>query len=251
MKKTVLLLLVCSILFSLCGCSALYGTGAGDNSKNKNTEVTVHYYETVTRIYELKDKLKVECEHLAPSGQRIVGLFDEYGIQYADYSLIINLNKNSIPTDLYARYEKVDISYLNKDPFLALDEKPTKVSFYKSNTLSWIFDVSEYPEDENMISACMCNPYADLIIKVSFYGKGNTSHENQFTTNLKVADETIGKLQVENLGENYTLYTYTGTIKAKQLINSNYEVKVYYGAKYGYEEYTIKNIKVDFSFNFE
>ena len=45
--------------------------------------------------------------------------------------------------------------------------------------------------------------------------------------------------------------TYTGTIKAKQLINSNYEVKVYYGAKYGYEEYTIKNIKVDFSFNFE
>ena len=105
-----------------------------------------------------------------------------------------------------------------------------------------------------MIAACQCNPYADLKITVSFTGKGigdyKNGNHNEFYSTLIVCDENIAEFTTVDLSENYTKFTYSATIKAKQLTNGNFQIKVKTSARYGYEDYTVKNYKIDLSFNF-
>ena len=258
MKKTVLALISIILSICLCSCGFLfpsdYQASEQKTSSNKNLIVNVHYDNEETKEYTItvNDEF-LQCDFIAPCGKVIQGIYDNQGTKYAGYDCKIPLSANvTIPSDLYVKYEDIDISYLEDDPFTALDEKPTVVSYYKANNLTWQFDPEEYSEDEKMIAACICNPYADLTITISFMGKGDgTQKKNEFYSSLKVCDETIGSFKSFNLGDGYTQYTYSGTIKALQLTNGNYEVKVSYGSTYGYEQYTIKNIRVDFEFNLD
>lgn len=257
MKKTILAAICMTLAISLCGCSFLFSSGQSSNnhssSGNKTKEFTVHYYDENTRKYTLSPSdTYVQCDFFAPTGKYITGLYDSNGIQYADADLKVEGRSSAgLPADLYARYDDVDISYLNFDPLIALDENPKAVDFYSSSSIKWVFDPNQYPDDQKMISACLCNPYAILNITVSFEGKGNGSnHYNEFYSKLKVCDEAVGSISKADLGDGYTKYTYTAQIKAKQLTNGNYEIVVSYGAKYGYDDYTIKNIRVNLEFDF-
>lgn len=252
MKLVTLLLCIIMSITTLCACSFFFNSpnddGEGDDTSKS---FTVQYYDNKTIDYTVTGSEKsIKTDFIAPSGQVIKGLFDDNDIQYADYDCIVDLKNRTLPSVLYAKYEDVDISYLNDDPFTAWDENPKQIGFYTGSTLTWKFDPAGYPDDQKMLSACLCNPYADLTITVSFMGKGNTDRGNEFYSKLIVCDETVDQINYENLGNNYTKYSYSATIKAKQLTNGNYEVKVKTSAKYGYEDYTIKNYRIDFSFNF-
>ncbi len=255
MKKTVLLsLILCIITTALSACS-IFKKQSVDTSA-KTYSFTVHYYENKTTSYSFsKSDNVIKTNFIAPSGKIITGLFDENDVQYASYDCEINLKTNpTIPNDLYAKYEDVDISYLDDDPFSAYDENPQSISFYSGGTLTWEFNPSQYPVDQKMISACLCNPYADLIITVSFLGKSDAgNHENVFYSKLTVCNETIGSFEMEDFASasTYTKYSYSGTIKAKQLTNGNYKISVNTSAKLGYADYTIKNYKIDFKFIFD
>lgn len=255
MKKIMLGIVSALLTLSLCSCGLLFPSDQKENGQQSSQEqvVTVHYSGDETKEYTVaKDATHVQCDFIAPSGQVIKGIYNKDGVQYAGYDCNILLSSNTkLPTDLYAKYENVDISYLDKDPFSALDEKPTVTSFYKSNTYTWEFNPEEYEDDQKMIAACLCNPYADLTITVTFYAKGDgTNQNNEFYSKLKVCDEEIGSFSQLNLGNDYAKYTYSGTIKALQLTNGDYKVKVSYGSTLGYEDHTVKNFKVDFKFNF-
>ena len=253
MKKIALIIISILTLISLCSCGFVVPNSQSSSDNNVSRDpFTVHYHDDNTRTYTPSGAdVSVQCEHLAPAGKFITGLFDENGVQYADYDCKVSLTSASIPADLYAKYEDVDISYLKEKPFNGLDEEPTTVSFYKGGTFTWTFDPAQRPDDAKMIAACLCNPYAELTVTVSFEGKGSgASHKNEFFSNLQVCNEKIGTFNMMNLGDVYSKYTYQGTIKAKQLTNGNYEVKVAVGSKYGYEDFTVKNFKLDFDFNF-
>ena len=226
-----------------------------NNSANSQPKTfTVEYYDNKTKQYTSEAGANsIQTDFIAPAGKVIKGLFDKNDIQYADYDCVVDLKK-TIPKTLYAKYENVDISYYNEDPFSAWDEDPHKISFYSGRILTWEFDPTEYPNDRKMIAACQCNPYADLTITVSFTGKGigdyKNGNNNEFYSTLIVCDETIADFEAIDLNENYTKFTYSGTIKAKQLTNGNFRIKVKTSASYGYEGYTIKNYKIGLSFNF-
>ncbi len=255
MKKITSLILIGIILLCTCSCEYLFteSTSHQKSEDSSSINITVHYYDEITRTYTTSNGKSIQCEFLAPSGQRIVGLFDSSGVQYSDYRCNIDV-KSGMPLDLYAKYDDVDLSYLDSDPFTVLDDEPRKVSYYNGITYTWNFDISEYSQDEEMIAGCLCNPYADLIITVSFLGKGDSwlNHSsNEFQTDLKVYGKEIGHFYAENLGDDYTLYTYSGTVKAKDFTNGNYEVKLHIGAKLGSEDYTVKNFRIDFKFDFQ
>jgi len=258
-KLVTLTLGVIMIMTSLTACAIFKLGNSDDGNGTSNIQaqtITVHYYDGKTMTYTSSagDK-SIQTNFIAPTGKIIVGLFDENDIQYATYDCIVDLISNAVvPSTLYAKYEDVDISYLDSDPFSAYDEDPQAISYYSGGTLTWEFNPSEYPDDQKMISACLCNPYADLIITVSFYGKTTekNNHDNSFTSKLIVCDETIGSFDIKDFASasSYTKYSYKGTIKAKQLTNGDYEVRIKTSAKYGYADYTIKNYRIDFDFVF-
>ena len=257
MKKIIFAIISILLTLSLCGCGSLFPTNSQDSNQQtteKETNIiTVHYHNNVTKEYTIeKDDTFIQCDFIAPNGEVIKGIYGKDGTQYADYDCKILLSKKaSLPADLYAKYEDVDISYLDEDPCTALDEKPTLVSFYRSSKITWTFDPNEYEDDKKMIAACLCNPYADLTITVSFSAKGDgTKNYNEFYSKLIVCGETIGSFTEVDLGDNYTEYTYSGTIKALQLTNGDYDVKVSYGSTLGYEDHYVKNFRVDFDFDF-
>ena len=256
MKKIATPILAFLLIFTMSGCAMLFdmddgdndGGNSGGNSGGKSFSFAVHYYDDVERSYSVAKGKEVQCDFIAPEGQVIKGLYSEDGVQYADYACVVEASGGSIPEHLYARYEDVDISYLDEDPFLACDEDPLNVSFYNGMTYTWQFEDSL---DQQMIAACRCNPYADLKITVSFVGRGNgKQHNNAYISKLSVNGEAIGSFQQESLGDGYTNYTYSGTIKAKQLINGDFKITVSAKAKYGYKDYWVKNIQVDFDFDF-
>lgn len=261
-KLATLFLSMAMLLISATACSVLSNNPNGGQTNNGGSTVTeeqkftVNYYDDKTMEYTLKKGEKsVQTNYIAPAGKIIKGLFDKNDVQYADYNCLVELaGVTVIPSVLYAKYEDVDISYLDEDPFSAYDEDPQQISFYSSTTLSWEFDVTEYPEDQKMISACLCNPYADLVITVSFQGKGlGSDHSNTFTSKLSVCNEIVGSLEQKDLGSDteYSSYKYTAIIKAKQLTNGEYKITLKTGAKLGYADYTIKNYKIEFDFLFE
>ena len=243
------------ILFSsLTACSVLSNKPSGEGAKESGEKtITVNYYESKTKTYTVTSGQKtVPTDFIAPKGKVIKGLYDELDVQYADYDCIIDLkNVSSIPSTLTAKYEDVNISYLDDDPFMTYDEDPKTVKIYNDLKAKWEFNPAQYPNDKKMIAACLCNPYADLTITVSFYGKGQPK-DNTFTSQLIVCNETVGSLKkdVFDSANSYTKYTYTATIKAKQLTNGEYKVTVKSSAG-NYSEYMIKNLRVDFSFSFE
>ena len=253
MKRLISMTLLLAVLLSVCcSCGLFPSGGSGDGEEGAlPISIKVHYHDDIVRTYTQEDTYEaIQCEQLSPSGKRIVGLFDEDGIQYAGYDCLVQ-PKKGMPSELYAKYKDVDISYLQLDPFEALDEDPKKISFYSGTTYSFKFDTSLYPEDEEFISACLCNPYADVVISVSFMAKGDTKNYNAFISQLKIKDDVIGEFRRENLGNSYSTYTYSGTVKAKQLMNANYNFGVTLGAKVGVAEYTVKNLKVLFDFAFD
>ena len=245
----------------LSGCSVLFPSNKQKTADGVNKDsngalsFTVHYHEGNTKSYTVTNTDPyVQCDFIAPAGKVIKGLFDENGVQYADCDCKIEPALHSdIPSTLYAQYEDVDISYLASTPLTSLEERPTITSFYRTNSVTWTFDPSESTDHQKMIAACLCNPYADLTITVTFMGKGNGTRKydsNVFYSKLKVCDETIGSFRQADLGDSYTQYRYSGTIKAKQLINGNYQIKASNATTLGYEEHYIKNIRLDFKFNF-
>lgn len=264
MKKVfrLLTLLLCVAIvcasFSSCSVFSTQSKKEEKNTQPKEQSITVHYYDGKTMTYTLESgKNKIQTNFIAPNGQVIKGLYDDTGIQYADYDCIVDFENNGVvPSVLYARYEDVDISYLDDDPFTTYDEEPHGVSGISGKIGTWEFNPSKYPDDQKMISACLCNPYADLIITATFEGKGfgYESYVDIFTAWVSVCGERVGKFQIKAFDskDTYTKYTFTARIKAKQLTNGDYEVT--FGAKgnYGMTEcrYSIKNIRLDFAFDF-
>ncbi len=260
-KLVALLLSVIAIIMSSTACSVFSNqpssnAGSKTSVSPKETNVTVQYYDGNTFAYTAVAGAKsIQTNFIAPAGKVIKGLFDENGVQYADYDCIIDLKNNAaIPSKLYARYENVDVSYLDDDILSTYVEDPQKIGFYSGRRTTWEFNATANADDQKLISACLCNPYADIVITVSFQGKGGASgNGNLFTSKLIVCDETIGSFKTADFGskENYTTYSYTGKIKAKQLTNGNYKIMIDTSAKLGYTNYTIKNYKIDIAFDFE
>ena len=219
---------------------------------------TVNYYDGKTKAYTPeKDDKSIQTDFIAPTGKVIKGLFDENDVQYAGYDCVVDLKNNgTMPSILYAEYENVDISYLNEDPFAALDENPRQIGYYSGFNLTWKFDVNDNPDDEKMIAACLCNPYANIRITVSFMGKGQGSKGgNEFISKLLVCGEEVSVYKEDDLEHlygdgGYVKHEYCGIIKAKQLTNADYEFTIKTGAKLGYADYTIKNYKIEFAFDF-
>ena len=254
MKRIIAVLLCLVLALMATSCSFLGGGSGGSYSKEPQT-VTVHYYEEKTKTYTSESGANtLETNFIAPAGQVIKGLFDDAGIQYAGYDCIIDLKSNpKLPSDLYAEYEDVDISYLQESPLIVNDEDPTKISFYSTSSTRFTF-VATDPDDQKFIAACLCNPYADVVFTVTFYGKGlGNDNYNDFFSKLWVGEDVIGSYTTEDFdsGTSYTKYTYTCRIKAKQLINQNYQFVLQNSARYGYEDYTIKNCRIDIAFDFE
>lgn len=247
--KSLVAIFIFNALIFLSGCSIFYDGGAkGADTLPEN--ITIHYYGDVSKTYKIEeDTTYVEGAFIAEPGKRIVGLYDENGIQYADYTCKIDLSDGNVPENLYAKYKDVDISYIDDDPFMVLDEDPKQISFYTGTTYYWDL---EYPEDEEIISACLCNPYADITFVVSFVGKGNRgTYGNTFRSKLKLGDDAIASFAKQDLGKDYTSYTFSGKVKAKQLTNVGNVFKLLIDARYGTEDYTVKNFRIDISFDFE
>ena len=223
-----------------------------DQNEKKEYAVTIHYYDGITRSYTVYNRGNVNAEILAPSGYVIEGLYDESGVQYTMNDCIVENWSSSIPTTLYAKYKKIEKSSYTLS-YIGLDEDPEKISFYKTKKVTWTLNSGDKNESE-IINICKCNPYADLTITATFMGKGINSQkytQNTFKYYLIVNDETIASFKSENLGNDYTKYTVSGTIKAKQLMNSNYEIMFSVSSALGYEDYTVKNLTITFSFDFQ
>ena len=252
MRKIVSFVLCIVIMIMITSCFPYQGGTAG--FKEPQT-VVVHYYGEKTKTYTSASGEKtIATNFIAPSGQVIKGLFDESGVQYAGYDCIIDLKSNpQLPSDLYAEYENVDISFLDENPMIIFDEEPVKISFFSSYSHRVYFEQSN-PDEQKLIAACKCNPYADLTITVTFYGKGfGASHSNEFYSMITMGEDTIGSFTTENFASKteYAKYTYTCTVKAKQLTNANFEFHARQSAQYGYEDYTIKNVRIDMAFTFD
>lgn len=250
MKKIISLILALMLIFLV---SAQLLSCDSDKSNSKNEyNVTVHYYDDITRSYTVYNRGKLEGEILAPSGHIIIGLFDESGVQYAMSDCVVDSWNANIPTTLYAKYEKVEkTSYTLGE--IGWDEQPKTVSFYQGIKTTWDLNTGDTTEAK-IIEICECNPYADLTITVKFMGKGVNSQKytpNKFKYKVLVNDEAIGNFASENLGSSYTEHTVTATIKAKQLMNAGYEIIATASSSLGYEDYTVKNFVITLSFNFD
>lgn len=238
-------ILMLSIITQLISC----GSKNFDTNAKSEYEVLIHYYDGITRTYTVGNYDKLTAEILAPSGNIIIGLFDESGVQYATNDCIVDKWKSSFPTTLYAKYEEVTkTSYtLGK---IGYDEDPKKVSFYSARKTTWDLNSSNTSESK-ITQICECNPYSDVTITVTFMGKGKESHNgNTFKYKVVVGEETIAYFTSDDLGDNYNTYTLSATIKAKQLINSGYEIKATASSNYGYEDYMVKNYIITLSFDF-
>ena len=255
MKKVVSFLLFAVVLFMATSCSPwTSGTTGGDKTSKEPMTVVVHYYDEKTKAYTaLASDKTLATNYIAPAGQVIKGLFDESGVQYAGYDCVIDLKNNpQLPSDLYAEYEDVDISYLEDSPIIVNDEDPVKISFYSTDTTKFSVTATD-PDDQRFIAACLCNPYADLIFTVTFYGKGfGNDHSNDFYSKLLIGEDVVGSYTTEDFDSeiSYTKYTYMCRIKAKQLSNADHQFILKMSARYGYEDYTVKNCRIDIAFDF-
>ena len=249
MKKSLTLfftfILILSIITQLISC----GSKNFDTNAKSEYEVLVHYYDDITRSYTVRNYGTLNAEILAPSGHIVIGLFDESGVQYSMNDCVVDKWNSSFPTSLYAKYEKVTkTSYtLSK---IGYDEDPKQVSFYSSRKTTWDLNSAD-TLDSKIIQICECNPYSDVTITVTFMGKGKEAHNgNTFKYKVVVGEETIANFASDDLGDNYNTYTLSATIKAKQLINSGYEIKATASSNYGYEDYMVKNYVITLSFDF-
>lgn len=250
MKKITTYFLTFTLILSILSQFVSCGSNNFDTNSKSEYEVTVHYYDGITRSYTVHNYGALNAEILAPSGHIIVGLFDESGVQYSMDDCVIDNWKSNIPTTLYAKYEKVTkVSYtLSK---IGFDEDPKKVSFYSSRKTTWDLNSADTLESK-IIKICECNPYADVTITVTFMGKGSELHNgNTFKYKVVVGEETIADFKSDDLGDNYNTYTLSARIKAKQLINSGYEINATASSNYGYEDYMVKNYVITFSFDFD
>lgn len=253
-KKTFLIFFCLALLLLACpACSLLdlsggdSGSSGGSGSSSSSYTATVHYYDSVTRSYTVKKGGSFTAEYLAEPGTRITGLYSQDGSQYASWDCKVSNWNSSSPTDLYAKYESVStqpyhIATMN-------DEDPKKISVYET----WGYKVSilEMDGKDDFVSACHCNPYSDLTFRMTFLGKGNgDDHKNDFFANITLGEEKIASISKENLGNSYATYTVSGTVKAKQLINQNFQLIVRANARYGYTDYAIKNVTLTATFSF-
>ena len=249
MKKIGNLLLALVLIFSM----SIQLVACDFNKSNSINEynVTVHYYDDITRSYTVYSGGRLEGEILAPSGYVIIGLFDESGVQYAMNDCVVDSWNANMPTTLHAKYEEIEkASYTLSE--IGWDEEPETVSFYQGIKTTWTLNAGDKVESE-IINICKCNPYADLTITVKFMGKGNNSQKythNKFKYRVLVNDEAIVSFTSENLGSSYTEHTVTATIKAKQLMNAGYEIIATASSSLGYEDYTVKNFVITLSFDF-
>ena len=134
-----------------------------------------------------------------------------------------------------------------REPFTAgaLLDTPISSEMKLSVYAKWVINMAEH-------KICECNPYADVTITVTFMGKGSELHNgNTFKYKVVVGEETIADFKSDDLGDNYNTYTLSARIKAKQLINSGYEINATASSNYGYEDYMVKNYVITFSFDFD
>ena len=255
MKKLIRLiaLTLCSvtIIASLSACS--FFDSSSNRTTTQNITFTVTYYENKTMQYSGSSNGSVQTDFIAPSGQIIKGLFDENNIQYADCDCIVALKGKTIPTMLYAKYEPVDNSYYQNNPITFWDEAPRNNFNYTGITNTITFNKSN-SNDKKFIATCLCNPYSDLTISVSFLGKGHPKYiydnPSKFFSRLFVYNEEVAEFRQTDLGDSYTKHNYSAKIKAKQLINSDYTIKIETDCEYAYTGYYVKNYKISFQFDF-
>ena len=264
MKKTIIrILTVCLAvlaLFSATGCSFLMskGTSVGGNTTNKpqttaaqpkTYQVTVHYYGNNTRNYTVKEGESVSAEMLAESGNYIVGLYDGNDIRYADESCILEPTASSeFPTELYAKYERYSGSYSQKNQ--EYDENPKSVNMISPATAVFKLN-SAVSEERALISACKCNPYADLTITFTFqYKVGKNPYNSTLEAYIQIGSQKVETLSKEDRDQNYVVCQLVAHIKAKQLTDNSFTVKccVYGGGGNSY--YSVKNhtIRYDMAF---
>ena len=99
--------------------------------------------------------------------------------------------------------------------------------------------------------------YADVNIKVTFFGKSDKDpyfSTNYFYSQIYLKDNAVGEFTQTKLSSNYSVYTYTATVKAKQITNASYEIKVIAAENYPYDfsdDYVVKNFNIEFKFEFE
>lgn len=238
--------------FSSCSVFSTQSKKEEKNTQPKEQSITVHYYDGKTMTYTLESgKNKIQTNFIAPNGQVIKGLYDDTGIQYADYDCIVDFENNGVvPSILYAKYEDVDISGI--DTFEYLDENPTWLRYRGDKSVIIKYDADKNSDYQKMVAACLCNPYANLVITVTFQGREIGSNDS-FVSKLKVCDETVKEFRPKQYSnsEEYLTYTYSCKIKAKQFTNGDYEAKGTFAVEsLVYGGCSIKNLVINFAFDF-
>jgi len=247
MKPKFLACILFSSVLLLSGCDSIFGSV----SSKKTYNVVVHYYDDITRNYQITKGIEVEIAMLAPSGKQIAGIYSSDELQQADWKCIVdakNWDDNGY-TDLYVRYADAITSYVHEVVFN--EENPKLIDFYASSYATFTLDYHAATATQGeFLSSILCNEYATMQVHASFEGKGDgATHHNTFKSHIKVGEDTINTFEQTTLSldNTYKTFSYYGTMSPKQLTNNSYTVKVYIGAKYGYKDYTIKNIGLSFS----
>lgn len=276
MKKTMLRTLTACLaafaILSATGCEFLMskGTSVGGSNSNrtpvaskqtaatsgqttaaqpKTNRVTVHYYGNVTRSYTVEAGKSTSAELLAESGNYIVGLYDGNNVRYADESCVLEPSAPSgLPADLYAKYETYGGSYSKKNQ--TYDENPKSVDIISPATA--VFDLNNaVPEERALISACKCNPYADVTLTFSFqYKIGQNPYQTTLEAYIQIGSEKVETLSKTDSNQNYTVCRLVAHVKAKQLIDNSFQVKcgVYGGG--GLKYYSVKNHAIRYDITF-
>lgn len=277
MKKTMLRTLTACLaafaILSATGCEFLMskGTSVGGSDSNrtqaspsqttakssqttaaqpKTYRVTVHYYGNITRSYTVKEGEPTPAEMLAESGNYIVGLYDGNNVRYADESCVLEPSVPSgLPADLYAKYETYGGSYSKKNQ--TYDENPKSVDIISPATA--VFDLNNaVPEERALISACKCNPYADVTITFSFqYKVGENPYRAVLEAYIQIGDEKVETLKKVDKNQNYPVCQLAAHVKAKQLTDNSFQVKCSASGTDGFGGvYLAKNLAIRYDITF-
>jgi hypothetical protein len=238
--------------FLLTGCEFSFGDIGGNSGKTY--DVTLHYYDNVVRNYSVTKGKDTQVAMLAPSGKRITGIYSSDNLMQSDWKCVINAKNwdDEGYEDLYVEYADGLTSYAYEE--IAYWENPKLIDFYAGGYVTFTIQYGSGTSTQGeFISSILCNEFADLNVHASFEGKGDgTPHYNTFKSHIKIGDDTLNSFEQTTLSSTnaYQNFSYYGTIRPKQLISNSYKVQIYVGAKYGYNDYTIKNLILSFSMTY-
>ncbi len=240
MKRIVSLITLVTILMCTTSCAALGGGSSIPEEPEKEEYVTITVKtEEQDYTYEIPVGKTAKIELPIKSNSMCTGIYSEPegdGTKYFDSEGDSTMKwQSNFPDVLYAHFESIiGLKYISETSF---EEDPKYISYYKGYLFT--FDMSD-----EFIAALNTNTSAKVKITVYYDIIGAATHYNKVIAYISSTNDSEGELVNDSFDSVFSSFSQkklSTTCSAKQILK---EGKVYFhcSAKYGYEDYRIKNV---------